>query len=90
VPGAESITSGVVAIVVEKKKQRRRNMKNSITACNEFIVHFKMRRYVEGDLPRRREEHRYIHGDRTTHRLPMRQGWSDSAPVTAPVPFEMN
>jgi hypothetical protein len=47
VPGAESITSGVVAIVVEKKKQRRRNMKNSITACNEFIVHFKMRRYVE-------------------------------------------
>jgi hypothetical protein len=47
-------------------------MKNSITACNEFVFHIKMRRYVEGGLPRSHEEHWYIHGDRTTHRLPMR------------------
>jgi hypothetical protein len=90
VPEASSITGGVVAIVVEKKKQRRRNMKNSVTACNEFILNITMKRYVEGDLPRSHEEHLYIHGDRTTHRLPMRHGWSDPAPVTAPVPFEMN
>jgi hypothetical protein len=56
VPEASSITGGVVAIVVEKKKQGRRKMNNSITACNEFIFNMKMKRYVEGDLPRSHEE----------------------------------